>query len=193
MKITAERARQLFDYNPDTGELRWKTRSGQPQFNGQYARKVVGCVQATGYRQFTFQQQGFSAHRVIWLLVHGEWPDQIDHINGDRADNRMVNLRSVTGAENSQNQAIHKNNVSGFCGVSWHSTEGRWQAYIRVNGKAHSLGRFDDFEAAKAARLAAERKYGFHPNHGRPANSQIEPGVADPATAGARLDLARAM
>lgn len=103
------------------------------------------------------------AHRVAWLVTHGYWPHEIDHINGDRADNRLVNLREVTRKVNSENHAIPRNNTSGAPGVFYHKASGRW--YARIAKKY--LGMFTTFEEALAVRKAAESEHGYHPNHGR--------------------------
>lgn len=109
-------------------------------------------------------------HRIIWAMHYGVWPTKfLDHINGDPTDNRIENLREVTNQENCKNARIGKNNTSGRVGVSYYGHNGwsKWHAYIRGNGKLISLGYFEDFDAAVAAREAAEIEHGYHPNHGR--------------------------
>lgn len=166
--LSAERARELLDYNPETGELRWRERPGQDGWSRQFAGRVAGSLYPDGYRRFTIHPHIYLSHRVAWLITNGEWPpDYIDHINGVKTDNRIANLRSVTKRQNQQNQSLHKTNTSGFRGVSWLPKRRRWQAYININNKMKGLGLYADIEDAKAARLAAERQYGFHENHGR--------------------------
>tara|TARA_R110001606_G_scaffold190822_1_gene338772 strand:+ start:384 stop:701 length:318 start_codon:yes stop_codon:yes gene_type:complete len=100
----------------------------------------------------------------------GDWPaDQIDHISGDRSDNRIENLREATQTENSRNMKTLANNMSGVMGVSWDKRERHWIATISDDNSSVRLGRFKSFEDAVAARKAAEVEYGYHPNHGRPA------------------------
>ena len=94
-------------------------------------------------------------------------PDQIDHINGDRADNRWTNLRHANNTENSRNTKIACNNSSGVTGVCFNKREQKWRAAIGNNGKVISLGDFDNFDDAVRARKEAEKLYNYHPNHGR--------------------------
>jgi len=101
-------------------------------------------------------------------MATGAWPpDQIDHVNGVRTDNRIENLRSVTHAENGRNQAIPRNNTSGVMGVARRTRGKKWHAQIKVGGKQIHLGSFDDKDEAIAARAAADIEHGFHENHGR--------------------------
>lgn len=97
-------------------------------------------------------------------MHYGNWPQHIDHINGDRLDNRIENLREVDRAENMKNMRMPADNTSGFVGVTRHYE--KWKAQITVNGKHIYLGRFDHKKDAIAARIAANRKFGFHENHG---------------------------
>ncbi|MFD2248971.1 hypothetical protein [Pseudochelatococcus lubricantis] len=97
----------------------------------------------------------------------GADPDEIDHVNGIRSDNRFNNLRNVDHAANTRNVALHSSNTSGVIGVSWAKRECRWRASIKANNRERHIGYFRDFEDAVAARKAAERQFGFHKNHGR--------------------------
>jgi hypothetical protein len=102
------------------------------------------------------------------LLTYGSWPeDQIDHINGNKKDNRLENLRAVSNRENLRNKKIYKNNTSGTIGVSFYKSKQGYQASIKINGKRKNLGVFKNKEEAIAARAAANIKYNFHENHGR--------------------------
>jgi hypothetical protein len=108
------------------------------------------------------------AHRVVWAIHRGVWPDgEIDHINGDRADNRISNLRDVTRSENARNAAKPRTNRSGVVGVNWRTSKGKWRAYISEGDRTTHLGYFDDFSEAVNVRIAEERRRGFHENHGR--------------------------
>jgi hypothetical protein len=111
--------------------------------------------------------RGYLAHRVVWALVHGAWPQkQIDHIDHDRTNNRVENLRIVGHQENHRNTTLRKNNASGFMGVSWYKAGEKWTAYIMIDRVKKHLGCFDALEDAVAARRAAEARFGFHENHG---------------------------
>lgn len=139
-------------------------------WNKRFAGKpAMTHVDATGYNRGYLNGKNVMAHRAAWFLVYGEWPAQIDHINGDRQDNRIENLRAVTNKENSRNAKTPKNNTSGVCGVTWHKASGKWMAGIRVDGKRKHLGLFRAKRAAAEAVSAAYSKFGFHKNHGRAA------------------------
>lgn len=147
-----ERAKELFSYDQETGALVYRTidRFGQ----------VAGWLGDKGYREVSIDGRSYKAHRVIWLLSNGEWPTgQVDHINGARDDNRIINLRDVTHHENQQNQRRpHKNNKGKFIGVSWDKVAQKWRAQIRVNGKKISLGRYESPDLASAVYLKAKRE-----------------------------------
>lgn len=175
-----ELLRQLLRYEPDTGALYWlergdelfaangPRRSWNQRYAGKRADHRAPGSGGGGYANILIYNHAYRAHRVAWAIVTGAWPRQIDHINGVRMDNRWTNLREVTAAENHRNTARHPRNRSGVSGVRQRLDRGgRWLARIHISGKVVSLGTFDTFAEAKAARLAAEREYGFHPNHGR--------------------------
>lgn len=177
--ITGDGARELLEYDPETGAFKWKRRdsrhfAGTPgrtsshaaaNWNARYAGKpALTAKTCDGYLHGNIHNRRVKAHRVAWLVVHGEWPDgQIDHINGDRSDNRISNLRVVSDAENKRNAKLYSTNKTGVPGVSWDRARGKWQAQCLRK----PLGRFDTFEEAVAARREAERAGNFHPNHGR--------------------------
>lgn len=154
----------------DAGKLYWLLDGSAPLGAGAScdASEAFTTPHIRGYRAGRILGQSHLAHRVIWLLATGSWPEgQIDHINGVRDDNRMCNLRVVDSAENSKNQGRYKNNKSGVTGVLWHKSMAKWRSQIRINGREIHLGYFTDFDAAVAARKAADVKFGFHENHGR--------------------------
>ena len=166
-EVTPEMLRAVLSYNPASGELTWLPRSNA-QWSGRWAGKpALTCVGVHGYRHGAVFGIGFLAHRVAWALAHGEWPNFIDHINGDRADNRLSNIRNVRWLENGRNYAISKANKSGHTGVSIHQPTQKWRASIAVLGKHIFLGSFPTEEQAVAARKAADAEHGFHANHGR--------------------------
>jgi len=174
--------RQLLDYDPETGTLTWRARQVemfQPSatrsqehvaalWNARYAgAEAFTSIDAYGYRCGAILGVGRKAHRIIWKMMHGSEPDQIDHINGLRSDNRLLNLREASQTENSRNTKIRANNYSGVVGVKWDKRRFKWLAEIKVSGRAHLLGAFDLFWDAVAARKEAEARMGFHENHGR--------------------------
>lgn len=166
---TPEELRNLLRYEPETGKLFWLPREGNQSFNTQCAgREALTSISPLGYRRGTVHFKHLRAHRVAWAIHYGEWPDgEIDHINGDRADNRIANLRDVSHTINGRNLRRPLNNSSGVVGVNWQSREKKWRASITVNSKNIWLGEFASFEDAVAARLAAQKRHGFHANHGK--------------------------
>ena len=170
---------ECFELNADTGTLIWKSRpvhhfkktKGQKRHDTMYAGKEVGSI-SKSYRVVRFKWDGkvshWLQHRIVWAMHYGQWPTKaLDHIDGDRANNAITNLREVTVQENGKNRGINKNNTSGHTGVTWEKRLSRWKASITVNGKYISLKTYANIEDAIAARQAAEIKYGFHENHGR--------------------------
>jgi len=161
--LTQNELKEILDYDPLTGIFTWRITKPPQAITGEKA----GRVDSKGYISINFNGESFLAHRLAWLFIHGEFPaDHTDHINHDRADNRIVNLRSVTCRENQQNAKIRMDNTSGHLGVCWHKKTSKWQSTIRVNGERIHLGIFDNINDAVEARAVANKKYGFHPNHG---------------------------
>jgi len=100
------------------------------------------------------------------MLIYGHEPKEIDHINSDGLDNRLINLRNVDHLENGKNQKMKSNNISGVTGVSWNKKRSKWHANIGIKKRKIHIGYFFDKFEAVCARKAAEIKYGFHENHG---------------------------
>ena len=160
--LTQERLKELFHYDPDTGVFVRKVQTcNRVRQNGK-----AGSLHSSGYLTIRIGSKNYYAHRLAWFYTYGEWPNQVDHINHNRADNRLCNLRSVTDAENRKNQTLRIDNKSGICGVAWDKHYKKWKAHIRANGKAKTLGYFDNLFDAVCIRKSAEVKLGFHKNHG---------------------------
>lgn len=161
----------------ETGQLVWlnrpvemfKSKRAANVWNSKYAGKEAFTATCHyGYRVGRIHDRLYKAHRVIWLLAYCKWPaDSIDHINGDKSDNRLVNIRAVTQSENCKNHKKSTRNTSGVTGVGWCKREKKWEVKIFTNWKNQFLGYYDDFDAAVARRKSAEIEKGFHPNHGR--------------------------
>jgi hypothetical protein len=176
--LTQARANEYFNYDPETGQLLFNERPRAEFTAAAYAKhlKRVGkpagsILKFEGYRKVIIDGAYYHAHRVIWLMMTGEfgfYPEyEIDHINGDPTDNRWGNLRKVTKSENQRNAAQRVNNTSGVHGVNWkpkynnNPGDGRWVARI-WNGPRHVyLGAFRTLHEANIARKAAERVLGF--------------------------------
>lgn len=126
------------------------------------AKGPVGSTCRNGYVYVTFGMRKILAHRLAWLIHHGEWPaQQIDHINMVRTDNRIENLRLASPCQNGQNASLKLSNSSGYPGVYFNCVAGRYFAQIRVNGKRQWLGAFDDAKDAGMAYAEAKRR--LHP------------------------------
>jgi hypothetical protein len=153
--FTAQRLRELLHYDPETGVF---TRRVQTS-NRIRVGDVAGSINDKGYLNIRVDVRQRFAHRLAWLYVYGVWPQhQIDHINGVRDDNRIVNLRDVTKSINMQNQRhACSNNKSGLLGASWNKARSCWQAQIKIGGMVKFLGRFESATEAHAAYLTAKR------------------------------------
>lgn len=168
---TPEYLRKRLRYEPETGKLFWLDCDDmRPQWKSRFVGKEAMITMSShGYFSARFSGCAVYAHRVIWAMVHGEWPvGEIDHINGNRSDNRIENLRHVTKSENAKNKRRPSNNSSGVSGVHWFKRDQKWQAQISIgSGRSKHLGYFSTLEEAAAARLAAEREYGYTDRHGK--------------------------
>ena len=151
----------FLSYDPESGHFTWLPR-GVAKFDNKLAGKIAGTLTATGYVQIRFDGKTHLAHRLAWLITHGEWPNfEIDHINGDHADNRLANLRVCTTAENRKNMPRRKNKTSKYTGVR--RSRDKWS--VLVDSKYRGCFENEDEAGEYAAKLYAE--LGFHPNHGR--------------------------
>ena len=174
--LTPEDLRNLLEYNPETGLLRWRVRPASlfssqrscSTWNARYAgQPAMTAKNAHGYAGGPILGKTYLAHRVIWAIAKGFWPEgEIDHVNGDRTDNRLSNLREVDHRENSMNASKSHNNSSGETGVYWRSDNRKWAAKIGIEGKLVHLGCFDTFDEAVAARKLAANAQGFSDRHG---------------------------
>ena len=173
-EVNAETVRDLLDYNPETGVFVWKVRDrkycetdhGWKIVNGRDAGETAGSLNDDGYRYIKIFDKRYKAHRLAWLYVYGEWPkNQIDHINNQRDDNRIENLRDVIQSQNSMNATIQSGRTSQYKGVSWHKKTNKWRTQITINGKCKHLGYFvSEEEAARAYDRAALELYGIYAN-----------------------------
>ena len=112
----------------------------------------AGTVDHAGYRQIKVNLVIYKEHRLAWLYVYGEWPEEeIDHINGNKADNRLINLRTATRKQNARNRGLVTSNTSGFKGVSWDAKNGKWLATATVAGIQKHIGRYATPEQAHQA------------------------------------------
>lgn len=155
--LTQERLKSLLSYDPDTGIFRW---INSPT-NCVKAGQVAGTPNLNGYVRIIIDKKKYYAHRLAWLYVEGKWPkDQIDHINGNRSDNRIANLREVNQKQNSENVLSRTNNTSGERGVVWLKEKKKWRVQIRHNYKSLYFGNYKNFdEAVLVAKKERERLF----------------------------------
>lgn len=161
MKTTQTKAylESLLLYDPEAGHFAWRQQRGNRIKVGSRA----GAINTEGYVIIRVDRIEHRAHRLAFLFMTGETPAIIDHINGNRADNRFSNLRAATPLINSINCKMRKTNTSGHKGVSFFKASGRWQASIRVNRKRLHLGLFETPElAGEAYRAAAKQHFGTY-------------------------------
>jgi len=165
MNFTQTYIKECLDYNPETGAFFWRVRPlthfkdlrRQRIFNRCYAGKPCGHLSEERYLVIRFDGMLHKAHRLAWLYVYGELPNQwVDHINRNRSDNRIVNLRLASAELNAQNASVRSDNTSGIQGVSWHKASKKWVVQISKQGKPTHIGLFDSIKDAIAARAQAE-------------------------------------
>lgn len=154
--VSLARVRELLSYDPATGDFHWILGPIHRRRDG----RLAGVARKDGYRSIAIDQKTYLAHRLAWFYVHGAWPKNlIDHVNMDRSDNRIANLREATYAENAQNATKRPTNTSGYKGVSWSFSKGKWTARIVSDMRIRVLGYFDTPEAAHAAYMKAANRY----------------------------------
>jgi hypothetical protein len=171
--IPVIRLRELFEYDPSTGALVWrtrpesdfKTRSAWLWVNRRCAGKPVGAVIPNGYLQTYVNGKMFMVHRIVWAMHYGSWPEHhIDHVNHVRGDNRVSNLRDVTATGNARNASLYSTNTSGVTGVCKY--RGGWVAFSRRGDVHVRIGYSTSFDKAVEMRKEYEKSNGFHDNHG---------------------------
>jgi len=150
--VSIDVVRAALEYNPETGDFKFKARRPGKVPAG------TGTLLRTGYRVVRFGQQKYLLHRLAWAIHYGRWPTgEIDHINGDKSDNRIANLREATRQQNCTNRRAY--GKSGYKGVV--ELNGRWMAQITIDGSRRGLGVYETPEAAHAAYVAvASKAYG---------------------------------
>ncbi len=152
--LTQAIVQKLFEYNAATGDLINRTSRHYKITAG----SVAGYIGDGGYRAIKIKQRRYTAHRLVWLYVHGVWPThEIDHLNGNPADNRIQNLRDVPHQVNVQNRrASARNSTTGILGVG--PSGNRWRARIRLDGIPRTLGSYATKNEAEAAYINAKRE-----------------------------------
>lgn len=149
--LTSDRLRALVHYDPITGHFRSLITAPR--------KATLGTKTKYGYIRFSVDGIAYMAHRLAWLYVYGSWPaDETDHVNGNRSDNRIANLRAATKSENLANSRRAKNNTTGFKGVDFSKRRGLWRARIGYHGRSLLIGHFETAAAAHAAYIEKARE-----------------------------------
>ncbi len=168
--LTQAKLKSILDYCPETGVFTWRNRSDMTEgWNRLFAGKVAGSLnkgKRTNYIRIKINSVGYKAHRLAWLYMYGEIPEQIDHNDRDGTNNKLSNLSAVNNQQNQRNQRKPRNNTSGCIGVYFRAAQRRWRAAIRVDDQLLHLGQFPTIFEAACARKSAEIRYGFSANHG---------------------------
>lgn len=152
--LTQKYVQSIFDYDPEVGILKWK----KPPLSYIQIGEEAGSNTGDGYRRVSIKNRRYKTHRIIWLYTYGYMPEHnIDHINRNKLDNRLSNLREVSQVCNMRNVVRYKTNKSGVKGVCFCKTTNKWMSYIGIKKKDYYLGSYSDFDDAVCARLAAEQ------------------------------------
>ena len=157
-----KKLQKLVHYNQHTGVL-----TARKKLGNRIVGSILGSHTMNGYRAVSIKKKHFLVHRLAFLYMTGEMPEQVDHMNQVRDDNRWINLQASTNKQNSRNHTLRSTNTSGWTGVNWGTRENKWRARIMVDGGEIYLGTFHNIEDAIEARRLANIKYGFHINHGK--------------------------
>jgi len=160
--ITQKQIKELFTYKNDN--LYWIKQPYKSHFD---ITTPAGTITSSGYRSIMINAKGIAAHRLVYIYHYGFFPETIDHINNNRLDNRIENLREATRAENNRNATISKANTSGFKGIVFCKQTQKWRGQVKVNNKLISAGRYLLIEeAVKAVRILRQKLHGDYTNHG---------------------------
>lgn len=154
--ITQTYLHSILNYDPVSGAFTWRVRKAFRTIIGAKA----GRVTKLGYCVILIDRRNYMAHRLAWLYVHGNWPNQkLDHIDRDKQNNAISNLREATQAQNCYNRKRAINSTSGFKGVTYRRSSGKWNAQIGCAGKRFNLGLYDTPEAAHQAYCDAAKHF----------------------------------
>jgi len=163
MELTQSYLKTQIHYDEKTGHITWACHKVGRKPDG-----LAGCIRFDKRRVIRINNKLYLASRLAFLYMTGHWPKHnIDHINGNSADDSWDNLRDVEQEFNVRNQIKSTTNTSGITGVYWSKKRKKWLAAITVYGKQRYIGCFEDINTARDARKNAEKELGFHANHGR--------------------------
>lgn len=167
LELRYEEVARLFTYDRETGVLYWRIRNRNTIRRNYVAGSIKGAKE--GYRRVGIKGKIYKEHRIITMLCFGHIPEnaEIDHINHVRDDNRLANLRFVTGSDNRKNQSVSSKNTTGVTGVYFSKARKKYVAQISVDWETIYLGMFDTLEGAAEARRQADKEFNFNNNHGK--------------------------
>lgn len=155
MQLTEEQLKQILHYDPDKGVWTWLVSRGRIPKGS-----VAGTICAIeGYRRISINHRRYRSGRLAFFYMTGRWPEQVDHINRIRDDDRWINLRDADNSQNNSNRDLQKNNVSGCSGVCWSKRCKKWQVQVGINGRNIYLGMYEDKELADLVSVEAKSKY----------------------------------
>lgn len=163
--LTQERLKEILHYDPATGIFTWIVSPSKNVKSGSVPGTLYKNHSGNEYLRVTIKRRHYRLHRLAWLYVYGDFPELIDHINGNGLDNRIENLRSVSSSENSRNTKLSVK--SKYCVHGITKVKNRYKVVIGYQMKQIYIGSFRSVDDAVRARKDAELKYGFHENHGR--------------------------
>lgn len=170
--------RRCLKYEPDTGFIRWVQKLSSLS-RAKIGERAGSIQPPRGYRRIALRRKTYYEHRLAWVLTHGCWPSEgfeIDHVNGDPADNRLANLRLATPTQNQHNAKSHRDSGCKYRGVVWDKNNGKWKAASKIDGKIRHLGHFDDPEdAARAYDEAAKEHFGEFAKLNFPKSQETNP------------------
>lgn len=179
MKLTASDLKEIFDYDPQTGDVFYKPRPRRffktdfyfKRWNTIYSGRKARTIGASGgtkdYFYASVNQRHVACHRIAFAVMTGKLPDMVDHIDGNGLNNKWSNLRKANRSANQKNMKLMKNNKSGVSGVSYSKGYKGWVAIIYHKNERIPLGCSKDKFEAICKRKSAELKYGYHANHGK--------------------------
>lgn len=161
--VTQEELKRRLNYDPETGIFRWADVQ-----RGYSKGSIAGSPEKKGYIGIKVGKRTYKAHRLAWLYMTGEWPEQfLDHINGIKGDNRWSNLRQANGSENQFNHRVRSDNTSGIKGVSWSKRRRAWVCSVAIKGKSKYLGQARSLEEARIKVMNGRvMMHGEFANHG---------------------------
>lgn len=171
----SQKALKSILYNPETGIISWMPKDlsekDSARWNSRYANKPAGTLTDKGYIRVFIKNNGkayhIMAHQIAWFISNGSIPlGEIDHINQNRADNRIINLRDVSRKINHRNKKRSRNNLSGITGVYWNKHRNKWYAQYFEDGKRHHVGSFNNKKDAEIEIIKARELAGFTKRHG---------------------------